>query len=181
MAAGAAAEQPFTIHEDVRTEETEMVDEENPLVVTEDGFAMGTEEAQGDIDEAEEDEEEDEEQDEDEEDEEYESSDDEHVDRSVLADMQKLVEDFPSFAKKYRLIKRIGEGWFHRLPQPLGQWLTMLLQGPSRPSTRPRTSSTTTTTTTGKTRLRQQNGHRHPSAAIMTTLALLVAQTATSL
>lgn len=110
MAAGAAVEQPFTIHEDVRTEETEMVDEENPLVVTEDDFAMATEEAQGDIDEAEAEAEEEEEQEEDEEDEEYESSDDEHVDRSVLADMKKLIEDFPSFAKKYRLIKRIGEG-----------------------------------------------------------------------
>ncbi|KFH45647.1 Cell cycle serine/threonine-protein kinase-like protein [Hapsidospora chrysogenum ATCC 11550] len=126
MAAGAVAEQPFTIHEDVRTEETEMVDEENPLVVTEDDFAMATEEAQGDNGQPEEEggeeEVEDEEQEDDEEDEEYESSDDEHVDRNVLADMRKLIEDFPSFAKKYRLIKRIGEGWFHKPSQPPGQW-----------------------------------------------------------
>lgn len=49
---------------------------------------------------------------EDEEDEAEESSDDENVDNTVQADMHKLSEDFPSFAKKYRLIKRIGEGAF---------------------------------------------------------------------
>lgn len=38
------------------------------------------------------------------------SSDNEAIDKSVAADMEKLTRDFPSFAEKYRLIKRIGEG-----------------------------------------------------------------------
>ncbi|KAG9249606.1 putative cell cycle protein kinase, partial [Emericellopsis atlantica] len=49
---------------------------------------------------------------EDEEEEEEESSDDENIDRGVAADIERLEHDFPSFARKYRLIKRIGEGTF---------------------------------------------------------------------
>ncbi|KAL6866433.1 Cell division control protein 7 [Amphichorda felina] len=113
MAAGTVANRPFTIHEDVRTEETEVVDEENTLVVDDDEFGIATEEIQGDIDDEPDQEPEPEEEEDDEEDEEgYDSSDDEQVDRSVMADMNRLEEDFPSFAKKYRLIKRIGEGTF---------------------------------------------------------------------
>ncbi|KAH6989529.1 kinase-like domain-containing protein [Ilyonectria sp. MPI-CAGE-AT-0026] len=41
-----------------------------------------------------------------------ESSEDEAVDRTVQADMEKLQGDFPGFRNKYRLIKRIGEGTF---------------------------------------------------------------------
>ncbi|PFH60172.1 hypothetical protein XA68_11360 [Ophiocordyceps unilateralis] len=41
-----------------------------------------------------------------------ESSDDEQVETAVQADMDKLQRDFPGFRDKYRLIKRIGEGTF---------------------------------------------------------------------
>ncbi|KAF7545933.1 hypothetical protein G7Z17_g8776 [Cylindrodendrum hubeiense] len=102
-------EEPFEIHEDARTEDTEMMPEEER-----------TEEAVPPTDDAEqqyhhqqaphqqqpfEDEEEEEEMPE-------ESSEDEAVDRSVQADMDKLQTDFPGFRNKYRLIKRIGEGTF---------------------------------------------------------------------
>ncbi|KAK7423811.1 Cell division control protein 7 [Neonectria magnoliae] len=108
------AEEPFEIHEDARTEDTEMMAEEER-----------TEEVVPPTDEAdqqqyhhqhaphqhqqksfeEEEEEEEEEMAE-------ESSEDETVDRSVQADMDKLQSDFPGFRNKYRLIKRIGEGTF---------------------------------------------------------------------
>lgn len=39
-----------------------------------------------------------------------ESSEDEAVDRGVQEDMDKLQSDFPGFRNRYRLIKRIGEG-----------------------------------------------------------------------
>ena len=58
----------------------------------------------------EEEEEEGEEEDPEDDEEAEDSSDDENVDNTVQTDMQKLSDDFPSFAKKYRLIKRIGEG-----------------------------------------------------------------------
>ena len=94
-----------------------MVDEENTLVVDDDEFGIATEEIQGDIDD-EPDQEPEPEEEEDEEDEEgYDSSDEEQVDRSVMADMNRLEEDFPSFAKKYRLIKRIGEGGLESYPR----------------------------------------------------------------
>lgn len=41
-----------------------------------------------------------------------ESSEDEAVDRGVQEDMDKLQSDFPGFRNRYRLIKRIGEGTF---------------------------------------------------------------------
>ncbi len=90
-----------------------MVDEENPLVVTEEDFALATEEVEAPEENghAEEEQEEEEEEEEDGEEDAYDTSDDEAVDRTVMEDMHKLEEDFPSFAKKYRLIKRIGEGW----------------------------------------------------------------------
>lgn len=49
------------------------------------------------------------------------SSEDEAVDRGVQADMDKLTSDFPGFADKYRLIKRIGEGTMH-LSLPVGSY-----------------------------------------------------------
>ncbi|KAH7327736.1 kinase-like domain-containing protein [Stachybotrys elegans] len=80
---------PFEIHEDVRTEDTEvMVDDDQ----TEDAD-RATEVAA-------------------EEDEEEESSDEELVDTGVQVDMEKLQGDFPGFKDNYRLIKRIGEGTF---------------------------------------------------------------------
>ncbi|KAK7409114.1 Cell division control protein 7 [Neonectria punicea] len=104
-------EEPFEIHEDARTEDTEMMAEEER-----------TEEVVPPTDEADQqqyhhqhaphqhqqqsfEEEEEEEMAE-------ESSEDETVDRSVQADMDKLQSDFPGFRNKYRLIKRIGEGTF---------------------------------------------------------------------
>ena len=153
-----------------------MVDDENTLVIDDDEFAIATEEIQDDNDnehEGEEEEEEDEEEDE----EAYDSSDDEQVDRSVMADMNKLEEDFPSFAKKYRLIKRIGEGGLGSHPQRFLAMANQFAQGPSRPFTRPRTSSTTSTIMTGKTRLRRPNGHLHLSVDIRIPL---VARTAMS-
>ncbi|KAJ4246237.1 Cell division control protein 7 [Fusarium torreyae] len=125
-------EQHFDIHEDLRTEDTEMMVEEER-----------TEEAQP----IEEDERvqllqhqqqqqqhhqmqqmhphqqqqqpphrqpqpQEEPQEEEEEDVAEESSEEEAVDRGVQADMDKLQSDFPGFRNRYRLIKRIGEGTF---------------------------------------------------------------------
>lgn len=104
LAAMATAVRPqsheaFAIHEDARTEDTEMM--------AEDGAAGQT----TDEVEPEEEEEEEEEQQQREEPAE-ESSEDEAVDRTVQSDMDKLQADFPGFRDKYRLIKRIGEGMF---------------------------------------------------------------------
>lgn len=88
--------EPFAIHEDARTEDTEMM--------AEDGVAGQT------TDEVEPEEEEEQQQHEEEPAEE--SSEDEAVDRTVQSDMDKLQADFPGFRDKYRLIKRIGEGMF---------------------------------------------------------------------
>ncbi|KAK5993078.1 Cell cycle serine/threonine-protein kinase hsk1 [Cladobotryum mycophilum] len=104
-------EELFEIHEDARTEETEMMVDEDQV----DGVDQAT------MDELDPEEDEDEEAEEEEEDEEEdepaapaqgESSDDEQVETSVQADMDKLQNDFPGFRDKYRLIKRIGEGTF---------------------------------------------------------------------
>lgn len=86
----------FAIHEDARTEDTEMMVEEEETAA----------DAGQTTDEAEPEEEEQQEEPEEEE------SEDETVDRAVQADMDKLQEDFPGFREKYRLIKRIGEGMF---------------------------------------------------------------------
>ncbi|KHN97461.1 serine/threonine protein kinase Hsk1 [Metarhizium album ARSEF 1941] len=88
------AEDPFDIHEDARTEETEMMVEEDVA-----GAAATDELMEEDVEEEENEEE-------------NESSDDECVERGVQADMEKLASDFPGFRGKYRLIKRIGEGTF---------------------------------------------------------------------
>ncbi len=74
------------------------------------------------------------------------------VDSNILEDMERLQDSFPGFRHKYRLIKRIGEGQL--LSSPWNSLPTALLtnttiQAPSRPSTRPKTSSTTATTTLG--------------------------------
>ncbi|VUC24390.1 unnamed protein product [Clonostachys rosea] len=94
-------EEPFDIHEDIRTEETEMIEDDK-----EDG---GADVAETDVVVIDDD---DEDEGEGEGDEEYDSSDDEQVDRSVQSDMKKLESDFPGFWYRYRLIKRIGEGTF---------------------------------------------------------------------
>lgn len=107
-------EEPFEIHEDARTEDTEMMAEEER-----------TEEAVPPTDEAEQQQyhhqapqhqHQQSFEEEEEEDIPDESSEDEAVDRTVQADMEKLQGDFPGFRNKYRLIKRIGEGnWSLRL------------------------------------------------------------------
>lgn len=85
-------EETFDIHEDARTEETEvMVDEDD--VDGQDATTVGEPEVEGEAEEEEE-----------------ESSDEEQVESSVQADMERLQEDFPGFRERYRLIKRIGEG-----------------------------------------------------------------------
>lgn len=103
-------EEPFEIHEDARTEDTEMMAEEER-----------TEEAVPPTDEAEQQQyhhqapqhqHQQSFEEEEEEDIADESSEDEAVDRTVQADMEKLQGDFPGFRNKYRLIKRIGEGTF---------------------------------------------------------------------
>ncbi|RCI12702.1 hypothetical protein L249_0613 [Ophiocordyceps polyrhachis-furcata BCC 54312] len=117
-----AQEEAFEIHEDVATEETVLMadDEEEPSCIEQDG-------SDDDDDEETEGADADDEQDQDEEahegdegdedceaegDDSTESSDDEQVESTVQADMDKLQQDFPGFRDKYRLIKRIGEGTF---------------------------------------------------------------------
>lgn len=108
-----AAVKPMRIHHDapIDVEEAVMVDENETDMIEADDPA--TEDAHT-SEEADEDEQEEEEGEGEDEEEAEESSDDENVDNSVQADMQKLSDDFPSFAKSYRLIKRIGEGAFAR-------------------------------------------------------------------
>lgn len=110
MVVGQRATDPFDIHEDARTEETEMMVEDVHDAATADPRAQHKtpeveEEELLDEEEAEEAEEEQENNDDDDA-----SSEDEPVDRGVQADMDKLQSDFPGFADKYRLLKRIGEG-----------------------------------------------------------------------
>jgi cell division control protein 7 len=87
-------EELFDIHEDARTEDTEMMDDEDVAVATAPDEAMDHVDAEAEEEEEEEDQ----------------SSDDDQVEGSVQADMDKLSNDFPGFRGKYRLIKRIGEG-----------------------------------------------------------------------
>ncbi|KAG6041508.1 hypothetical protein E4U41_003811 [Claviceps citrina] len=109
------ADDQFEIHEDARTEETELMTEDDVDHLANDAaMAAATDDL---MDQAEEEPDEEEEEDEDEEDEEDEDEDDElsdeeRVERSVQADMKNLGRDFPGFRGKYRLIKRIGEGTF---------------------------------------------------------------------
>lgn len=90
----------FDIHEDAATEETEMMLDEDHIQDLDPAAFEQPEEP-----------EEDEEEEEEEEEAEYDdSSEDENIEDSVQADMDKLQKDFPGFHDKYRLIKRIGEG-----------------------------------------------------------------------
>lgn len=100
-------EEPFDIHEDAATEETEMMVDDDNIEDIDPATLHGVRQ-EGDDDEEEEEEEED--------DDEYESSDDEKIESSVKADMDKLQQDFPGFRDKYRLIKRIGEGSLSSAP-----------------------------------------------------------------
>lgn len=126
----------FDIHEDVRTEETEVMEDmdddgmgdqegdheddhdnkngqvlentqANRLIPGANG-TIDDPELMEDYDEYDEVEEEDEEEDVEEPD--YDASDNERVDGQTQSDMKKLEGDFPGFRRRYRLIKRIGEG-----------------------------------------------------------------------
>lgn len=79
------------------------------------------------------------------------SSDGDTVDGDIQNDMDKLQDAFPGFRDKFRLIKRIGEGWFTKKRCCLATTNANLDSGqaPFPPSTRPRTSNTTATTTRG--------------------------------
>lgn len=100
------ADDSFEIHEDARTEETElMIEDDADRAANDVAGAAATDDMMGQAEEELEEEEPGEEEDEGEE-----MSDDEQVESSVQADMNKLVIDFPEFRGKYRLIKRIGEG-----------------------------------------------------------------------
>lgn len=122
----------FEIHEDLRTEETEVMEEEDD---DDDGrdesddedrantransVVQGTQSTVPDaaMEYAEDDDGESTELKEpEEESEEYDSSDDDQVDLPVASDMAKLESDFPGFWKRYRLIKRIGEGTHQTSP-----------------------------------------------------------------
>lgn len=152
-------EEPFDIHEDARTEETEMMVEDEAQAATEEPQPEDEDE-----DEEEEEEQEEEEQEEEQEDGEAdgdeESSDDERVESSVQADMDKLQHDFPGFRDKYRLIKRIGEGSTLSVPsRSQGGRLTLVSsQAHSRPSSRPRTYTTAATTTAGTLKTTRPSG-----------------------
>lgn len=86
-------EDSFDIHEDARTEETEVMVDEDEVDGQDAATIVGEPEGEEEAEEEEE-----------------ESSDDEHVESSVQTDMDRLQEDFPGFRDRYRLIKRIGEG-----------------------------------------------------------------------
>jgi hypothetical protein len=79
----------------------------------------------------------------------------------VQEDMERLQNCLAGFRQKYRLIKRIGEGWFLPLPQPTGHDLLTSFQAPSRRSTKPKTCSTIATTTRGTWTTRRRSGRRH--------------------
>jgi hypothetical protein len=83
-----------------------------------------------------------------------ESSDDETEESSIQRDMEKLQDTFPGFKQKYRLIKRIGEGW--NPPSlslvTLAQLTRSITQAPFPPSTRQSTWITGTMTTRGTRR-----------------------------
>lgn len=116
-------EESFDIHEDLRTEDTEMMAEEER---TEEAAPMDDDErAQYEAlqqhhrmqqmhphqqHQTSHHQQQNEPQEEEEEEPEEEESEEEAVDRSVQADMDKLQSDFPGFRNRYRLIKRIGEG-----------------------------------------------------------------------
>jgi cell division control protein 7 len=105
---------PFAIHEDVRTEDTELMVEDDDNHMAQDVDPRKLE--RKDMPEEEEEEEEDDDQ----------SSDDEVVvDMGVWLDMEKLQNDFPGFKDKYKLVKRIGEGWSSNCsPSPSARLLT---------------------------------------------------------
>jgi len=123
-------EEHFDIHEDLRTEDTEMMAEEErteeAAPIDEDEHVQSFQQAhqQQHMQQMQHQQQHahrqpqqpQEEPQEEEEEEEEEESEDEAVDRTVQADMDKLQNDFPGFRNRYRLIKRIGEGTFPFLP-----------------------------------------------------------------
>ncbi|XP_044717691.1 kinase [Hirsutella rhossiliensis] len=93
----------FEIHEDARTEETVvMADDEAASAGSEEPRPDDDDDNQGEATETQEMEA----------DEEQQGSEDDRVESSVQADMDRLQRDYPGFKEKYRLIKRIGEGTF---------------------------------------------------------------------
>lgn len=116
-------EESFDIHEDLRTEDTEMMAEEDR---TEEAAPMDDDERVHSFQQHQSQhmqhmhphqqhqtshhQSQNEPQEEEEEEPEEEESEEEAVDRTVQADMEKLQSDFPGFRNRYRLIKRIGEG-----------------------------------------------------------------------
>jgi cell division control protein 7 len=117
-------EESFDIHEDLRTEDTEMMAEEErteeaaPMDDDEDvrefqqhqNHHMQQRHAHQQHHQTSHHQPQPEPQEEEEDELEEEESEEEAVDRSVQADMDKLQSDFPGFRNRYRLIKRIGEG-----------------------------------------------------------------------
>lgn len=102
------------------------------------------------------------------------SSDGDTVDGDIQNDMDKLQDAFPGFRDKFRLIKRIGEGWSPPPPTPKKTCCLATPnanlgsdQAPFPPSTRPRTSNTTATTTRGTwTRTATSGPPRHSRRAL---------------
>ena len=78
-----------TEHEDVMLEDRQVEEDQDEDPMADDGDEVQIEEESAEEDE---------------------SSDDEPIDATVQKDMHNLQQAFPGFKKKYRLIKRIGEG-----------------------------------------------------------------------
>lgn len=122
MAVQQRAVEPFDIHEDLRTEDTVMmVDEEQEAHNNGNANRATAEPEQGqeEVDDDQQTQQAEEEENGEEDD--GETSEDEPIDRGVQADMDKLQDDFPGFADKYRLIKRIGEGSRYFISWPRGR------------------------------------------------------------
>ncbi|EJP71030.1 cell division control protein [Beauveria bassiana ARSEF 2860] len=90
----------FDIHEDAATEETEMMLDDEHIQELDRATHDEEEILEGEKEEGEQRVEYDD------------SSEEDNIEDSVQADMDKLQRDFPGFHDKYRLIKRIGEGTF---------------------------------------------------------------------
>lgn len=122
-------------------------------------------------------EDEDEEPELDEDEEEEEESDEEEI---LDDDMRRLQDAFPGFRRKYKLIKRIGEGlWAPMLARRPVVTSTLtncfpLFQAHFPPSTRPKTCSTTATRTNGMSTRRTGRGPPLPSSGTSTAAAALL-------
>lgn len=160
--AHVSVDQPFDIHEDARTEETEVMPDDIETESATMGRVQTEEEVHDEFDHGDHaedhhldvDEEEDDDVAEEEDGRDDGSSDDEIIDRSVQADLNKLQRDFPGFRDKYRLIKRIGEGGLHLFASDIAVFFLdanepAWLQVHFPPSTKQKISVTASTTTAG--------------------------------